>query len=111
MFGFDVRRSELAGFVSREEDHAPGLFCVAFKHGYFSEYFTTMYTISLPSIFFTQCGTPAGTLMKSPLAMWCSSPPAMLAPRISPGPDGAPSTTDPPVTKTHPPSITYHASA
>ena len=28
----DVRRTELAGFIAREEDHAPGLFRVPFKH-------------------------------------------------------------------------------
>src|SRR5580704_15680660 len=28
----DVRRTKLAGFVAREENYAPGLFCVPFKH-------------------------------------------------------------------------------
>ena len=29
---FNIRRTELAGFVAREENYAPGLFRVAFKH-------------------------------------------------------------------------------
>jgi hypothetical protein len=28
-----IRRTKLAGFVAREEDYAPGLFRVPFKHG------------------------------------------------------------------------------
>src|SRR5690348_17578121 len=33
MLGLDVRAAILAGLVPREEDYAPGLFCVALKHG------------------------------------------------------------------------------
>jgi hypothetical protein len=29
---FDVWRTELTGFITREEDYAPGLFRVTFKH-------------------------------------------------------------------------------
>jgi len=32
MFGFDIRRAELACLVAREKDHAPRLLCVAFEH-------------------------------------------------------------------------------
>ena len=33
MLGLDVRAAVLAGLVPSEEDHAPGLFRIAFKHG------------------------------------------------------------------------------
>jgi hypothetical protein len=33
VFRFDVRRTKLTGFVAREENYAPGLFRVPFKHG------------------------------------------------------------------------------
>src|SRR5690349_9438737 len=32
VFGLDVRRAELAGFVTSKKDYSPRLFCVAFKH-------------------------------------------------------------------------------
>ena len=32
VFRLDVRTTELAGLVSREENHAPGLFGISFKH-------------------------------------------------------------------------------
>src|SRR5690242_14583248 len=32
VFGLDVRRAELAGFVTSKKDYPPRLFCVAFKH-------------------------------------------------------------------------------
>src|SRR2546430_528150 len=32
MLRLDVRRSELAGLVAREEYHPPGLLCVSFEH-------------------------------------------------------------------------------
>ncbi len=35
MFGLDLGCAELAGFVSREEDHPTGVFSVAFEHGRF----------------------------------------------------------------------------
>ena len=33
VLGFDVRASVLTGLIAREEDHAAGLFRIAFKHG------------------------------------------------------------------------------
>ena len=32
VFGFDIWRTELAGFVTSKKDYSPRLFCVAFKH-------------------------------------------------------------------------------
>src|SRR5205814_9805565 len=32
MFGLDIRRAELAGFITSKEDYSPRLFCVAFEH-------------------------------------------------------------------------------
>src|SRR6185312_15695546 len=32
VFGLDIRRAELAGFVTSKKDYSPRLFCVAFKH-------------------------------------------------------------------------------
>src|SRR5882724_8849103 len=32
MFGFDIRRPELAGFVARKKDNAPSFFRITFKH-------------------------------------------------------------------------------
>src|SRR5215813_13453358 len=32
VFGLNVRRSELAGFIARKKDYAPRLFCVPLEH-------------------------------------------------------------------------------
>jgi len=32
VFGLNIRRAELAGFIPREKDDAPGFLCIAFKH-------------------------------------------------------------------------------
>ncbi len=32
VFGLNIRRAELAGFIPREKDYAPGFLCIAFKH-------------------------------------------------------------------------------